>query len=264
MKRVGRILFVVPVLTLMSGCATFVGPIELSPRGEVRRLTQAEFDAPLKSELQVPTADPDCSGTVGANELVGRWMMTNHSIHQLVDRRLMTEERNSNIVHYTYELRPDGSFVRDEKYRGNWMLSGGILTFCYSDRSTVRYSVRRLTDVTCLLSYTPDYVGEWTARQQKSPGIHGFRKRPSGHVDEDGNFRGFVDYPYAHNGEVRFTERILGSAAVFQRMGVAVQTRAVKTVDVERKKNLDSLLKTGVITEDEYQKERRKIEEGGK
>ena len=255
MKRVGRILFVVPVLTLMSGCATFVGPIELSPRGEVRRLTQDEFDAPLKSELQVPTADPDCSGTVGANELVGRWMMTDHSIHQLVDRRLMTEERNSNIVHYTYELRPDGSFVRDEKYRGNWMLSGGILTFCYSGQYSERYDVRRLTDVSYLLSYTPDYIGGWVARQQKSPGIYGYRQQHSGFIDDDGNFHGFVDYPYAHNGEVRFTERILGSAAVFQRVGAVIPTGSAKMIDAERKKNLDSLLKAGVITEEEYKKE---------
>lgn len=235
------------------GCNT-VGPIEFSPRGQVRRISSADLVKPVKLELNLPPIKDSSVIAVDRQCLVGRWRETVHVVDQIVDRQKMTEERKMSTFTYNYDLREDGTFVQDKVLGGTWMLAGDVLTLDYSGNYRDEfYRVMRRGDDEMIWHFTEDEMEE-RVKANRTGNTRGYARNCSGRIDGDGCCRIVVDLPYATTGVLRFTETIVASPGVLRRIG----SRSVRKLDplaVERKKNLDSLLKAGVITEEEYKKE---------
>ena len=246
---------------LLSGCAST--RIVFTPRGTIRKISPAELAVPVKPNFVPPEVDSNVRPEVTREDLVGKWLYCRDGVAQLLDHCELFEEKKEMSDRFVAEYRDDGSFFADGKRTGVWTLKGDELIVDYRPQANVlvRVKLRRINIRELLLTWADV---DSLIRTFGDGGYSGFVKIASrGGYDDDGCFRKSVDVSDRRGGRVLFTETVVESPTILRRMDDKPQDRRDPVAD-ERKKNLDSLLKAGVITEEEYKKERRKIEEGGK
>lgn len=162
-----------------------------------------------------------------------------------------------------FEYRDDGSFFENGKRLGIWTLKDDELVVDYRPKvnSVSRIELRRVNARELLWTWAD---AESQVRAFGDRGYSGFVKIASrGGYDDDGCFRKSVDVSDRRGGRVLFTETIVESPTILRRMDDNPQDRR-DSVAEERKKNLNSLLKAGVITEEEFAAEMKKLRGAGK
>lgn len=251
--RAGLLGNIVLSVALLSGCAS--NRLVFTPRGVIRKISPAELAAPVKPNFVQPEVDSNVRPEVTREDLVGKWMFCRDLVDQILDHRELLEEKKEKSTRTVAEFREDGSHFEDGKRFGTWMLKDGelIVDFRPQWNSVRRIKLRRINARELLWTWA-DADSQIRTFGDQSFG-NGFVKLASrGGYDEDGCFRKSVDWSDGRGGRVLFTETVVESPTILRRMDDKPQDRRDPVAD-ERKKNLDSLLKAGVITEDEYKKE---------
>lgn len=238
-------------VSLLSGC----GPsLFFTPRGVIREISSSEFGIPIKPNFIPLEVDANVWPEVTREDVVGKWLLCRDEVRQILDHREFLEEKKEEHVRCVIEYRDDGSYFEDGKRWGTWMLGGDELVVDYRPQYNLvsRVKLRRINYRELLRTWVD---ADSRIRTFGDDGYRVFVKLASrGGYDEDGCFRRSVDLSDRRDGRVLFTETIVESPTIMRRMDDKTQVQR-DSVAAERKKNLDSLLKAGVITEKEYKKE---------
>ena len=250
--RAGLLGNIVLSVALLSGCAS--NRIVFTPRGTVRKISASGLSIPVKPNFVPPEVDATVRPEVTREDLVGKWLFCQDWVDQILDHRELLEEKKEVSIRVVLEYRDDGSYFEDGKRFGNWTLKGDELIVDYrpEENSVSRIKLRRINARELLWTWAD---ADSQVRAFGDRGYSGFVKIVSrGGYDDDGCFRKSVDWSDRRGGRVLFTETIVESPTILRRIDDKPQDRRNPVSD-ERKKNLDSLLKAGVITEEEYKKE---------
>ena len=259
--RAGLLGTIVLSVVLLSGCAS--NRIVFTPRGTVRKISASELSIPVKPNFVPPEVDANVRPEVTREELVGKWLFCKDMVDQILDHRELLEEKKEVSKRVVFEFRDDGSYFEDGKRWGIWTLNGNELVVDLRPQmnSVSRVKLRRINARELLWTWAD---ADLQVSKFGDASNNGFVKLASrGGYDEDGCFRKSVDWSNRRGGRVLFTETIVGSPTILRRMDDKPQDRRDPVAD-ERKKNLDSLLKAGVITEAEFAAEVKKLEGTGK
>lgn len=259
--RAGLLGNIVLSVALLSGCAS--NRIVFTPRGTVRKISASELSIPVKPNFVPPEVDSNVRPEITREDLVGKWLYCRDGVGQILDHCELFEEKKEMSDRFVAEYRDDGSFFEDGKRTGVWTLKGDELIVDYRPQANVlvRVKLRRINIRELLLTWADvdSLIGTFGDQ-----GCSGFVKLSSrGGYDEDGCFRKSVDLSDRRGGRVLFTKTVVESPTILRRIDDKPQDRRNPVSD-ERKKNLDSLLKAGVITETEYAAEVKKLEGAGK
>ena len=250
--RAGLLGNIVLSVALLSGCAS--NRIVFTPRGTIRKISPAELAVPVKPNFVPPEVDSNVRPEVTREDLVGKWLFCRDVVDQILDHRELLEEKKEESHRLVFEYRDDGSYFENGKRVGNWTLKGDELVVDYRPKfnSVSRIKLRRINARELLWTWAD---ADSQVRAFGDRGYSRFVKIVSrGGYDDDGCFRKSVDVSDRRGGRVLFTETVVESPTILRRMDDKPQDRRDPVAD-ERKKNLDSLLKAGVITEEEYKKE---------
>ena len=250
--RAGLLGNIVLSVALLSGCAS--NRVVFTPRGTIRKISPAELAVSVKPNFVPPEIDANVRPEVTREDLVGKWLFCQDWVDQILDHRELLEEKKEVSIRVVLEYRDDGSYFEDGKRFGNWTLKGDELIVDYrpEENSVSRIKLRRINARELLWTWAD---ADSQVRAFGDRGYSGFVKIVSrGGYDDDGCFRKSVDWSDRRGGRVLFTETIVESPTILRRIDDKPQDRRNPVSD-ERKKNLDSLLKAGVITEEEYKKE---------
>lgn len=234
---------------LASGCAR--NRIYFTSASTTRPLTVEEVRSPEKIKFRAFKCDSRTNTIVVAKDLVGKWRLSKSYVWRLIDHLGLSEERKVSDSVKDYVFQDDGTFVQvsgNKKWVGVWFLEDGVLTLDYrpSDKLVERLAARWINHDEIWVR-TPDEdlnvagYGNTFANWEKNV--------PTGGYDEDGSYRVSCVFTERGNPANKFTDLYDQSPLILRRLS------HLKCNDVERKKNLDSLLKAGVITEEEYKKE---------
>ena len=250
--RAGLLGNIVLSVALLSGCAS--NRVVFTPRGTIRKISPAELAVPVKPNFVPPEVDATVRPEVTREDLVGKWLFCRDWVDQILDHRELLEEKKEVSDRSVFEYRDDGSYFEKGKRFGNWTLKGDELIVDYRPHfnSVSRSKLRRINARELLRPWAD---ADLQVSKFGDASNNGFVKLASrGGYDEDGCFRKSVDWSNRRGGRVLFTETIVESPTILRRIDDKPQDRRNPVSD-ERKKNLDSLLKAGVITEEEYKKE---------
>ena len=229
----------------------------------IRRISVSDLDKPLTLEAPKPVVDGDAMSAVTQDELIGLWRGNFTVVTRIIDMQKMTEEvktaRNSGIAEYC----ADGTCqVNGDK--GRWLLNDDVLSVDFRPAKDLTRStfIRWINANEIVLTFTDAALDE-CRRQLK----RGYQKGDD--IEVVVRKCGYEDMCYCYEvsiyqrGTMSELFRISGmySPAVMKKVSLGRGTGSgevaveAKILSRERKKNLDSLLKSGVITEEEYKKE---------
>lgn len=234
---------------LAFGCAR--ERIYFTSASTTRPLTVDEVRSPEKIKFRAYKCDSRTNATVVAKDFVGKWRLSKSRVYRLIDHLGLSEQRQASDSVSDYVFQDDGTFVRvtgNGKWAGVWFLEDGVATLDYrpANKLVERWTVRWInTDEILVRTPSEDLnvvgYGNTFANWGKSV--------PTGGYDVDGSYR--VSCVFTENGNPanKFTDLYDVSPVILRRLS------HLKGNNVERKKNLDSLLESGVITEEEYKRE---------
>ena len=250
----------VVAVCLLSGCAS--NRIVFTPRGAIRKISSAELAVPVKPNFVLPEVDATVRPEITREDIIGKWLFSKDTVDQILDHRELLEEKKEKSARGVFEYHDDGSYFENGKRFGTWTLKGDELNVDYRPQrnSVSRVKLRRINARELLWTWAD---ADSQVRTFGDRGYRDFVKLSSrGGYDEDGCFRKSVDVSDRRGGQVLFTETIVESPTILRRMDDKTQGRRDSVAD-ERKKNLDSLLKAGIITEAEFAAEVKKLEGAG-
>ena len=240
---------VLPILllgTLLFGCAR--NRIYFKSASMTRPLTAEEVRSPEKIKFRAYKCDSRTNSTVVAKDMVGKWRGSFSKVFRLIDHIGLSEERQISDSVCDYVFQDDGTLVvvtGNGKLVGVWFLEDGVLTLDYrpAHKDVNRMTVRWINPDEVLLR-TPDE--DLNVAGYGDTFVNWTKSVPTGGYDEDGSYR--VSCVFTENGRPanKFTDLYDASPWIMRRLSHKGDN------ETDRKKNLDSLLKAGVITEEEY------------
>lgn len=249
------------------GCSSPVpSGVRLWPRGEVRRIAPEEAESNVRPPFVPPALDTRVSSEMVESDLIGVWRTSNRVVQRVVTQGEWVEEVTEGETVHDNELGPDGLLYQNGDLVGRWSYSKGLLEFVWNQRGRLCFIVKRLN--------RDDIVLEWTKECLQE------KVRLAEIYDSDGYVRS-ATCRYDENGFLWLREKCtpkvsgrpvcsyvnVSSPLIMRKVGAwNPKNRPIISLmsDKDRKKDLGTLLKSGVITEEEYKRECRKIEEGGK
>ena len=251
-----------PAQTTVTTNTTFTYEAHLQNSTDSRKISLDELNRPVRLE-GVPKQLSLDDRQVRCQDLVGKWECSRETATRLVDLKKMTEEVRRTEGKTVVEYHADGTCVIMGS-RGTWVLAGEVLKTCCGSRSENRHLKYTKDGGLLFLMNEEDWDELRKKNVERNPVANGVDVSYSQLKYDDAYCTSF---DVSHFRKGTFDElcriTIVSSPEVYYRVEeLAIgKTKAVMSEDisralsVERKKNLDSLLKAGVITEEEYKKE---------
>lgn len=225
-----------------------------------RQIPRAEILSPEKTKFDTPDIREVESSEVRVSDLIGKWKLDFHGVVRLIDHVGMTEWTKSSDFVETYEFAPDGTAVmtaqNGNRLTGSWQLSEGVLSIDLrgSGNGALRKWKVRNVGGRMIEQRQPDVADFVRGRGED---MRGFRKTTTtGGYDADGALRYSWSYVDLKRSDNVFTHIVEIPPRILYR----VDETLIDARDIveERKRNLDSLLKAGIITDEEYRSEMKR------
>ena len=228
------------------------------PGATKRAISQAQVLSPERTRFTTSNIKESDATDVCESDLIGKWRLDGYGEDRVIDHIGMTESKKVVSFREVFEFESGGRvlgvFNDGTRGEGTWSLSGGVLSIDFRGLGAsfrlLRWRVRKFGEDIIEERY-PDVDA---AVRSTGKEIAGYRKmQPRGGYDGEGAWRVSWAYVDCKNGKNVFTQISEIAPRLLHR--VAGGNPAAQALANERKKNLDSLLKAGVITEEEYKRE---------
>ena len=231
------------------------------PGATKRAISQAEVLSPERTRFTMPNIKESDATDVCESDLIGKWQLDGYAEDRIIDHIGMTESKKATSFREIFEFEPGGKVIvglnNRKSVEGTWSLSDDVLSIdcraAGANCKLLRWKVRKFGEDMIEERYPDvDAVIRSTGKE-----IAGYRKtQPQGGYDDQGVLHISWAYVDLRNDNNIFTQISAGKPRMLRR--VVEVNPAAQALANERKKNLDSLLKAGVITEEEYRNEMEK------